>query len=80
MFVECRRLGVWEQRELLSDASQVDPQSENNDVKRLDSGSRFPWWLIPAVLGIFFAFTSALGLILFVFLQRDVDRLGPVGP
>ena len=78
VFVECRRLGVWEQRELLSDASQVDPQSENNDVKRIDSGGRFPWWLIPAVLAIFFAFTSALGLILFVFLQRDVDRLGPV--
>jgi hypothetical protein len=78
VFVECRRLGAWEQGVILSDASQLEPEVRPTEVKELDAGRRFPWWVIPIALSILVSFVSALAGMLFVFLQRDVEQLGPV--
>lgn len=78
VFVECRRLGAWEQGAILSDASQLEPDVQPTEVKELDATKRFPWWVIPIAFAILMSFTTALAGMLFVFLQRDVDRLGPV--
>ena len=78
VFLECRRLGAWEAGAILSDASQLEPDVRPTEVKELDATKRFPWWVIPIAMAILMSFTSALAGMLFVFLQRDVDRLGPV--
>ena len=78
MFVECKRLGAWEQGVILSDASQLEPEVQPTEVKELDATKRFPWWVIPIAFAILVSFLSALGGILFIILQRDVDKLGPV--
>jgi hypothetical protein len=78
VFVECKRLGAWEQGVILSDASQLEPEVQPTEVKELDATKRFPWWVIPIAFAILVSFLSALGGILFIILQRDVDKLGPV--
>ncbi|MDP2314745.1 MAG: hypothetical protein Q8P41_17710 [Pseudomonadota bacterium] len=78
VFIQCRRLGAWEQGAILSDASQLDAEVRPTEVRELDASKRFPLWVIPIALTILTMFVSALGGMLFVFLQRDVDRLGPV--
>lgn len=78
VFVACRRLGVWEQRAILSDASQVDPEFAPNEVQEIDAGGRTPRWVIPAFLAVLATFLGGLGIMAFVASQRDVDQLGPV--
>jgi hypothetical protein len=78
LFLECKRLGAWEQGAILSDASQLSPDVQPTEVRQLDAAKRFPWWIIPGALSILMLFVSALGGLLFIFLQKDVDRLGPV--
>lgn len=78
VFVECRRLGAWEQGAILSDASQLDPEVRPTEVKELDATKRFPWWVIPIALSIFTMFLTGTAGMVFAFLQRDVERLGPV--
>ncbi len=78
VFLECRRLGAWEQGAILSDASQLQPDVQPTEVRELDASKRFPLWVIPIALAILTMFVTALAGVLFVFLQRDVDRLGPV--
>jgi hypothetical protein len=78
LFVECRRLGVWEQRAILSDASQVDPDVRPTEVKELDATKRFPWWVIPGFLGVLMTFVGGLSVLVFAYLQVSVDALGPV--
>ena len=78
LFRSCKRLGAWEQGVILSDASQLEPEVQPTEVKELDATKRFPWWVIPIAFAILVSFLSALGGILFIILQRDVDKLGPV--
>ena len=78
VFVECRRLGVWEQRAILSDASQVGDDLLPTEVRQLDATKRFPWWIVPGFLAILMTFVGSLGVLMFAFLQKDVDQLGPV--
>lgn len=77
-FIEARRLGVWEQRAILSEAADAEPNAEGSEVKELDAGRRFPLWLIPGFLAVLTMFTGALGGLIFIILQRDVEALGPV--
>jgi hypothetical protein len=78
LLMECRRLGVWEQRAILSDASQVDPVATPTEVREVDARSRFPWWLVPGFLAVLMTFFGGVGLLLFLYLQAGVDQLGPV--
>ncbi|MDP2309660.1 MAG: hypothetical protein Q8P18_26810 [Pseudomonadota bacterium] len=78
VFLECRRLGAWEQGAILSDSSQLDAEVRPTEVRELDATRRFPLWVIPIALTILTMFVSALGGMVFVFMQRDVDRLGPI--
>lgn len=76
--VACQRLGVWEQRAILSDASQAESQPEATNVEAIDAGGRYPRWLIPSFIAVLTSFLGALGVMFFVQSQRDVDQLGPV--
>lgn len=49
-FVECRRLGVWQQRRIISDASQAEGSIQPTNIKELDAQGNIPRWFIPAVL------------------------------
>lgn len=77
LYVGCRRLGEWQQRVILSDAGDVADQAPAA-VKKVDARTRFPWWLIPGFMVIFTMFVSAAGILVFLVLQRDVARLGPI--
>ncbi len=78
VFVTCRRLGIWEQRAILSDASQLTPDMAGTEVREIDAGGKYPRWLIPSFLAVLVTFLGALGVMAFVVSQRDVDQLGPV--
>lgn len=85
IFVEARRLGTWEQRAILSDASQgAEATSGKAEVKaasavqEIDASSRFPWWLLPGFFGIGSFFMCGLGGLVFLYYQRDVRAIGPV--
>lgn len=78
-FIECQRLGEWEQRAILSDSSQVEPEdSQTSEVRQLDPGKRFPWWVVPGFLAILMLFVGGLGILVFVGTLIAVDPLGPV--
>lgn len=74
-FVECRRLGVWEQQNIVSDGSDISPDVQPSDVKELRTNRRVPVW--------FWAGTVALGLgisvaaLLSVIGIREFQKLGP---
>jgi len=78
VFLECKRLGAWEQGAILSDASQLAPDAQPTEVRELDASKRFPWWVIPIAFSILMMFVSVLAGMVFIFVQRDVDLLGPV--
>lgn len=75
VFVDCRRLGVWEQRAILSEAQT---QPESTEVKEVSSASRVPIWFLPALFGMFGLFATTLGIMVFLVYQRPWDRIGPV--
>jgi hypothetical protein len=78
LFVQARRLGVWEQNRILSEAAQADPSVRPSDVKALDAQGGRPWWFIPALLlmGLFTAAGVLLSVVVGVW--RKVEPLGPV--
>ena len=78
VFLECKRLGAWEQGAILSDASQLESDLQPTEVRELDASKRFPWWVIPIAFSILMMFVSVLAGMVFIFVQRDVDLLGPV--
>ncbi|MBM4368236.1 MAG: transglycosylase SLT domain-containing protein [Deltaproteobacteria bacterium] len=82
-FVECRRLGVWTQQALLSEAAEADPSvgiEAKSQVQTLDIAKRIPLWFVP-IVGLMVLMTcSGVGLIAVIALQRDVEQLGPSDP
>lgn len=79
VFVECRRLGVWEQRAILSDSSQgEDDEDKGSQVRELDITKRIPWWFLPSIAFMLMSTFAAVGLVVLVLSQRQVERLGPV--
>ncbi len=78
VFVECRRLGVWEQRRILSEAAQADSSSvQPIRIEELNTQKGIPRWFIPAVLVI--AMLTVVGTVipLVKFFERDTGVLGP---
>ena len=50
VFVKAERLGVWEQRELLSESAQAGPTDQNpSGVVTLNPGQGLPRWFLPGI-------------------------------
>lgn len=78
VFVECRRLGVWEQQRILSDAAQIEGAAQPSNVKELDTQKGIPRWFIPATLILVLVGATALVVPLVGEWRRDIAELGPV--
>jgi hypothetical protein len=78
MFIEARRLGVWEQQRLLSDASQLNSDLQPSRVEALDTRRGVPKWFIPAVVVLLMSIGVGIGGIYLSTLGRDPIDLGPV--
>ncbi len=78
-FIECRRLGVWQQGSVASEASGVGsvPEAEATKVKQLDIGRRTPWWFVPGLALMVFGTIGALALIVLTVVENKVEPLGP---
>lgn len=78
LFAECRRLGVWEQQNILSEASQLSPGVQPSNVKELDTTRGVPKWFIPATLILVMVAATALVVPLVGEWRRKIAELGPV--
>jgi hypothetical protein len=76
-FVDARRLGEWEQRRILSDASQANPKIQPSNVATLDAGRRIPRWFIPATLVMGLFFTAGITFSIFRDVAANRPDLGP---
>lgn len=76
-FMECRRLGVWEQKQILSEASQAEEGMRPSNVKELDAQRGVPRWFIPATVVLVLAAATALIVPLVGAWRRDIAQLGP---
>jgi hypothetical protein len=82
-FVECRRLGVWEQGSLVSEVTNHDDtvgEASSTRVKALDLQRRIPWWFIPGLGFMVFGTLGFLGIVVLVLVQNQVEPLGPEEP
>lgn len=77
LFVECRRLGVWEQQRILSEASQVAPGVQPSSVKELDTSRGVPAWFLPATAVLVLAVLTAVLIPLVGEYRREIASLGP---
>ncbi len=77
IFVEARRLGVWEQNRILSEAADARPDQQGSQVEALDTAKGRPAWFIPSVVvtGLFFA--GAILLSVLPSIRKPVPKLGP---
>ncbi len=75
-FVEARRLGVWEQKQLISEA-RAGEDLEPSDIKSLDAGRGRPLWFIPAILVVGMITSAGVLLSIVVFLYRPRPPIGP---
>ncbi len=82
-FIECRRLGTWEQERLLSDAADGNevlgnPETKPSEVKELRTDRGIPWWF-PAGL-VFIGSTIALAIVVPLVgeYQKSISLLGPI--
>jgi len=76
-FVEARRLGVWEQQRILSDASQAAPEFEQTAVEELDPEGKVPAWFKGGVLLIGSLTTALVLLFATGFMRPEISDLGP---
>jgi hypothetical protein len=83
-FVECRRLGDWEQQRVMSDAGsaeegELDPTAtvKPSDVKELQA-SKWPAWFLPGMGVIAVLILVALGAPIIGTLVEEPDAIGPV--
>lgn len=82
-FVECRRLGVWQQGSLVSEVThhdEADNDVNSTRVKALDVQRRIPWWFLPGLGFMVFGTMGFLGLVVLVLVQNQVEPLGPEEP
>lgn len=74
-FLECRRLGVWEQQRILSDGSDVSPDVQPSDVKELRTNRSVPVWFWGGTVALGLGITVAV--LLSIIGTRTVNKLGP---
>lgn len=78
-FVECRRLGIWEEHRILSDSAQASPEVEPTRIKELSTDRGMPGWFIGGVVMAGIVTAVAVLFSLFRFYERPIAGLGPQG-
>jgi hypothetical protein len=77
-FIEARRLGVWEQKRILSDASQGSAGIQPSNVAQLDAGAGMPKWFIPTVIAVPLLTLVIVGSMRFFdVIEREKGKMGP---
>ncbi len=76
VFVEAQRLGTWEQRRIISDASQASTEVVSSDVKEIDAQRGVPIWFVPGILVTGLATVFCAGAALIQDIDRDYTPLG----
>jgi hypothetical protein len=79
MFMECRRLGVWEAQAIISEAAQLEGSIQPTNVKEIDAQGHVPRWFIPSVLITLVATVIASLAIVIRVLGPNLP-MGPLGP
>ena len=82
-FIECQRLGTWEQQRLLSDAAdnrnEEDPdRPKPSEVKELRTNRGIPWWFPAGLVSIGVAIAVAIVVPLVGEYQKSISLLGPI--
>ena len=76
-FVEARRLGLWEEQQILSEAAAAHPLVEPTEVKNLDTRQGIPRWFIPSILVVGIATAVAISFrTVSTESEREVAELG----
>jgi hypothetical protein len=60
VFTEAQRLGVWQQRQIISDAAQASPDLQPSEVQTIDAQKGVPPWFVPAIIIMFLFTTTAV--------------------
>lgn len=78
-FVECRRLGVWQQQAILSEVEDTVRGAEGQvgKAQTLDLRGRIPWWFIPGLASMAFGTLGVIALLVLVIAQTAPEPLGP---
>lgn len=81
-FIECRRLGTWEQQRIISDAADSatadNPQPKPSEVKELRTNRGIPWWFPAGLVFIGSAVALAVVVPLVGEYQKSISLLGPI--
>ncbi len=77
-FIECRRLGIWEQRQILSEADQVSSGVQPVRIESLDTQGGVPRWLIPASLIVAMLTLVGLAIPVIEILRPERTPIGPI--
>lgn len=75
-FLECRRLGVWEQQQLLAEAAGANPQIEASEIKELRTNRKVPPWFVGGM--VFMGLLISAAIVVPTIRGRAVSALGPV--
>jgi hypothetical protein len=75
-FVEARRLGVWEQNRILSDAAAGSPEVQPSDVKELRTNKGIPAWFLGGLMFIAMGIAVAVVIPLVQEYQKGITKLG----
>ncbi len=78
-FIECRRLGVWQQQAIQSEVVDEVRGAEGGAgrAQQLDLRRRIPWWFIPGVAMLAFGTLGVITLLVLVIIQTAPEPLGP---
>jgi hypothetical protein len=76
--VRAQRLGVWEERRILSDAAQATPEVQPTNIQELDTQGGIPTWFIGGVVLV--GMVTVVGVLasLLMVNKREIAGLGPV--
>jgi hypothetical protein len=77
-FVRAQRLGVWEERRILSDAAQATPEVQPTNIQELDTQGGIPTWFIGGVVLVGMVTVVAVLASLLMVHKREIAGLGPV--
>ena len=75
-FIEARRLGVWEQNRILSDAAAGSPEVQPSDVKELRTNKGIPAWFLGGLMFIAMGIAVAVVIPLVREYQKGITKLG----
>lgn len=77
-FVKAQRLGVWEERRILSDAAQATPEVQPTNIEELSTQGGIPTWFVGGIVLVGLVTVVAVLASLIKAHERDIAGLGPV--